>query len=312
MKNKLLVTVIVPAYNTEKYIDKCLDSLLHQSYQEIEVIMVDDGSKDNTCEICKKYAESDDRFWLIQKKNTGVSDSRNVGIGAAKGEFLTFVDSDDYVTTDYIETLVGAMKNAQLACAEYFFVKENQKYPHATELSSSEQKALSAVDAIDMLHRQDAFQGYLWNKIFLKDVIEKKNICFDSHVKIWEDMLFCLKYLTEIERVNYIGKPIYYYVQREKSAMNDKNIWEEHTQLVALDEMWKIVQKRKGPFYEYIRDFYANDLVGLLGKKFFQDRDSIAKTLKIIKSMGAHLSLKHKVKVILFQCKEIGMRMFPG
>ena len=155
-----------------------------------------------------------------------------------------------------------------------------------------------------MLHRPDAFQGYLWNKIFLREIIEKENICFDSRVKIWEDMIFCLKYLTKIESVNYIGKPVYYYVQRENSAMNDADIWKENTQLAALDEMWKITRNREGPFHDYIRDFYANDLAGLLGKPGFQDRDSIADTLKIIKSMRAKLSMKHKVKIMLFQCKK--------
>lgn len=304
MTNKSLVSVIVPAYNTEKYIDKCLDSLLHQSYREMEVIMIDDGSKDETGNICKKYVQADNRFRLIQKKNTGVSDSRNVGIQAAKGNFLAFVDSDDYVAKDYIGTLVGELENAQLACAEYFLVQGSQKHLHKAALAGTDRKALSAAEAIDMLHRPDAFQGYLWNKIFLREIIEKENICFDSRVKIWEDMIFCLKYLTKIESVNYIGKPVYYYVQRENSAMNDADIWKENTQLAALDEMWKITRNREGPFHDYIRDFYANDLAGLLGKPGFQDRDSIADTLKIIKSMRAKLSLKHKVKIMLFQCKK--------
>lgn len=310
MIKKPLVTIIVPAYNTEKYIGKCLDSILHQSYQEIEVIMIDDGSEDQTGNICRKYEMLDNRFRLIQKINTGVSDSRNIGIRFAKGKFMTFVDSDDYVTTDYIDTLVGETENAQLACAEYFLVKENQKYPHTTELAGKERKALSATDAIDMLQRKDAFQGYLWNKIFLREVIIKENIYFDPCVKIWEDMLFCLKYLTKIERVSYTGKPVYYYVQREDSAMNNNNIWKENTQLAALDEMWKIAKTREGPFHEYIKNYYANNLAGLLGKENFQDRDSIASTLKMIKSMDAHLSLKHKVKVMMFQCMEIGMGLF--
>ena len=106
MMKKPLVTVVVPAYNTEKYIDKCLQSLLNQSYREIEVIVIDDGSKDRTNEICKKYEQADSRFLLISKKNTGVSDTRNVGIHHAKGKFIIFVDSDDYVTNDYIDTLV--------------------------------------------------------------------------------------------------------------------------------------------------------------------------------------------------------------
>lgn len=310
MINKELVTVIIPAYNTEKYIEKCLDSLLQQSYPEIEVIMIDDGSKDKTGDICKKYAAQDNRFRLIQKKNTGVSDSRNVGIQEAKGKYLVFVDSDDYVAVDYIETLVEEMENVQLVCAEYFLVKEKQEYPHTTELERTEQKTLKAKDAINMLHREVAFQGYLWNKIFLREVIVKEKIYFDPRVKIWEDMLFCLKYLTKIECIKYVGKPIYYYVQRDNSAVHDDSIWKEHTQLVALDEMWKIVETWEGAFCEHVRDSYVNSLAGVLGKESFQDDDAIASVLKMIKSMEGHLSLKHKIKVLLFEFTEILRRRF--
>ena len=300
MMKKPLVTVVVPAYNTEKYIDKCLQSLLNQSYREIEVIVIDDGSKDRTNEICKKYEQLDSRFRLISKKNTGVSDTRNVGIHHAKGKFIIFVDSDDYVTNDYIDTLVREADTAQLVCAEYFLVNENQEECHKSELSSTDKKIMSANDAINMLQKQDAFQGYLWNKIFLRDIIINESIWFDSRIKIWEDMLFCLKYLMKIETVCYVGKPIYYYVQRSSSAMNN-NIWKENTQLVALNEMWKTSKSIEGPFREYIKNYYANDLAGLLGKENFQDRKSIVQTIKLIESMKAKLSFKHKAKVFIFK-----------
>lgn len=307
MIQKPLVTIIVPAYNTEKYIDKCLQSLINQSYHEIEVIMIDDGSRDATNKICKKYEQKDIRFKLISKKNTGVSDSRNVGIHYAKGEFIIFVDSDDYVAKDYVATLVKETYETQLVCAEYFLVDGNQEKNHIS-ISSGEKQIMSAVDAINMLQKQDAFQGYLWNKIFLRDVIINENIWFDSRIRVWEDMLFCLKYLTKIEYVCYIKKPIYYYVQRPSSAMHD-NVWKENTQFVALDEMWKIVKTMEGPFHEYIKNYYANYLVGVLGKENFQDKNSIIQTLTIVNDMKAKLTFKHKVKIMVYRCKKIFLEL---
>lgn len=312
MIKKPLVTLIIPAYNTEKYISKCLESVLEQSYQEIEIIVLDDGSQDETNEICQKYEEVDNRIILISKNNTGVSDTRNVGIHNAKGKYIIFVDSDDYVAPNYVEVLVreAESENVQMACAEYFWVKEKKESVHESKLFKNEKIIISGNDAINMLHEKNAFQGYLWNKIFLKSIITSENILFDSKIKIWEDMLFCLKYLTKIEKVVYVNKPIYYYVQRENSAINDDNVWNENTQSIALEEMWKIVSPMKGEFHDYIRDYYANDLVGILGKCGCQSEKTIEDILKKIDMLNANLSPKHKIKIKLFKCNRIIVRVF--
>ena len=303
MIKKPLVTVIIPAYNTEKYISKCLESILAQSYQELEIIVLDDGSEDETNKICQKYTEMDSRIVFISKENTGVSDTRNVGIHNAKGKYIIFVDSDDYVTPNYVEVLVKGVEteNVQMACAEYFCVKGEIESVHESMLLKDEKRIIRGIDAINLLHEKKAFQGYLWNKIFLKNIIINENILFDSKVKIWEDMLFCLKYLTKIEKVAYINNPVYYYVQRENSAINDENVWNENTQSIALEEMWKIVASMEGKFHNYIRDYYANDLAGILGKPRYQDKKTIKDVLEKIDELEADLSLKHKIKIELFK-----------
>ena len=294
------ISIIVPVYNIIEYLPRCVESLRKQTYDKIEILLVDDGSTDGTSALCDALAAEDVRIRVFHKQNGGSSSARNLGIQEATGEYLGFVDSDDYVTNDYIDTLVREVDTAQLVCAEYFLVNENREECHKSELSSTDKKIMSANEAINMLQKQDAFQGYLWNKIFLRDIIINENIWFDSRIKIWEDMLFCLKYLMKIETVCYVGKPIYYYVQRSSSAMNN-NIWKENTQLVALNEMWKTSKSIEGPFREYIKNYYANDLAGLLGKENFQDRKSIVQTIKLIESMKAKLSFKHKVKVFIFK-----------
>ena len=188
-----LVSIIIPAYNTEKYIVKCLKSLQVQTYDNIEVIIVNDGSIDQTQNIISAFIKTDKRFLLINQENAGVSSARNVGINVSTGNYLIFVDSDDYVAPDYVETLLTLMKlgNNELVCADYYKVKNGVVNSHSTDTQKVD--ILSRNDAIDLLHSDRYFQGYLWNKIFLKEIVTQNYISFDPEIKIWEDMQFCLK-----------------------------------------------------------------------------------------------------------------------
>lgn len=297
---RALVSVIVPAYNTEKYIEKCLYALKTQSYKEIEVIMIDDGSTDQTGKICEAYSRSDIRFKYIKKSNTGVSDTRNLGVQKADGEYIVFVDSDDYVQSDYIELLVNGLENynVQMACVEYKIVCENEEIVHCKKYRDI---LMKSGEAIDCLCDSNSFQGYLWNKIFIKDIIYKNNISFNKDVAIWEDMLFCLQYLTCISEVIYLHQVAYCYVQRNESAMNNPRIWERYTHIIALENMWDICKNIPGKFREYIRNFYANDLVGMLGKDVCCNKEDICATIKKIEELSGNLSLKHWVKLLIYK-----------
>lgn len=294
-----LVSVIVPAYNTEKYIEKCLYSLRRQTYNNIEVILIDDGSTDGTARICEKYKSEDTRFHFIKKINTGVSDTRNIGIQKSKGKYIVFVDSDDYVERDYIETLVNGIElySVQMACVEYKIVCDGIEKIHQ---NMEKDVLLNAESAINFLVNKDAFQGYLWNKIFVKDIIYDNNIMFDRNIKIWEDMLFCLKYLTCISEVAYLHQAVYCYVQRDESVMNNSVIWREYTHIIALENIWKVCKNIPGDFQEYIRNFYANDLAGLLGKDIYE-KENVLNVIKTIKQLHGKLSLKHRLKLIIFE-----------
>lgn len=295
---KELVSIVIPVYNSEKYIAKCLASLQSQSYDNIEVIIINDGSTDQTQKVIKDFIKTDKRFVLINKENAGVSSARNAGIQLAKGKYLIFVDSDDYVTSDYVETLLSLMqdKNNELACADYYIVERGAAYSQSSGTNKIE--VLRRIDAIDLLHNDHCFQGYLWNKIFLKDVIIQNSILFDPDIKIWEDMLFCLKYLVHVKKIVHINKAIYYYVNHSESVMNDKSIWNEYTQLKALEGMWELLQPYGGTFKEYIRNCYTNTLAGLLGKK---TRYSDKIMMRKIKELHGKLTAKHRIKVGLYK-----------
>lgn len=297
---KELVSVIVPAYNTERYIEKCLHALKTQTYKNIEVIVIDDGSTDGTSKICKRYSGNDERFIFVEKQNAGVSDTRNLGIHKARGKYIVFVDSDDFVSASYIETLIYGIEryNAQMACVEYKIVQGNDEIDHCKKNNVI---LLSSMQAIDCLCDSNSFQGYLWNKVFIKDIICKNNISFKNDVAIWEDMLFCLQYLTCISEVIYLPQAVYYYVQRSESTMNDARIWEMHTHLIALENMWAICKDIPGKFRDYIRNFYANELVGMLGKEACCDKAEVCATIKKVEELSGRLSLKHQIKLFLYK-----------
>lgn len=300
-KEKSLVSIIVPAYNTEKYIEKCLFSLQKQTYENCEILILNDGSEDTTAIIANRFQKKDSRFHVISKKNSGVSDTRNLGIEIAQGKYVIFVDSDDYVTDDYVQTLVETLEktDVQLVCANFFLVV-NEKVKGNTQLKN-DVEILKASEAIDMMADRDKYQGYLWNKIFKKEVLDNKNIRFDKTIKIWEDMLFCLKYMNHIDKVAYVKKSIYYYNVRENSAMTNKKIWNEYTQLKAIDEMWNLVQPYEGKFKKVIRDHYVENLVGMLGKEVCYSRQECKTAIAKVDELGGNLSLKHKIKLMVFK-----------
>ena len=296
--NRNLVTIIIPAHNSEKYIIKCLKSLQMQSYDNIEIIIINDGSTDQTQNLIDDFIKTDKRFCLINQENAGVSSARNHGIKLSKGKYLIFVDSDDYVAPDYVETLTTLMEqgNNELACADYYKVENGVVYSQSTATQKTD--VLSRADSINLLHNEQFFQGYLWNKIFLREIIIQNCISFDPEIKIWEDMLFCLKYLTYVEKIAHINKPIYFYVNHAGSAMNDKSVWNEYTQLKALEDMWELLQPYNGTFKDYIRNYYANALAGLIAKKTkYNDQDMICK----IKNLHGRLTMKHRLKVYLYK-----------
>lgn len=303
VSEKPLVSVIIPAYNTESYIGKCLKSVQTQTYENLEVLVIDDGSTDGTGAVCRRFAEADSRFRVLHKENSGVSDSRNLGLEQAEGKYLVFVDSDDHVKPDYVHTLVSEAEreDVQLVCGEFFFEEDGREVKHDSILGEGERMLLTRAEAIELLPNKGSFQGYICSKLFLLEVIRREKLRFDRNVKVWEDMLFCLEYLTRIQRVSYVGRPIYDYVQRSGSAMADEGVLNEFTQLTALEKMWQIAQPMQGAFHDYVRDSYALNLVAALGKPGFRDEASVKEVLEKTEALHAKLPVKHAMKRFIFR-----------
>ena len=213
------LSVIVPVYNVEKYINKCIDSVITAVNNiDGEIILVDDGSNDGSGSICDKYGDQFSFIKVIHSANKGVSSARNLGIDCAQGEYLVFVDADDYVEPNIYETLLADIEGREvdLVIADYYI-----NYP------SCEKKYRNLKSASSLHGRSEIIKCFLsgsqiGNNIF--DKIYKKNIVgdlrFDKNVRIGEDLLFIYQYLKKVDNVSWERQPLYHYVFRDESAMN--------------------------------------------------------------------------------------------
>lgn len=211
-----LVTVIIPVYNVEKYLDTCICSVLQQTYENWELILVDDGSTDHSPQICDNYANSDVRITVYHNSNYGASYSRNFGIDRSQGKYLTFIDSDDWIGKNYLSNLVQAIEqtDSDLAISSYYL-----EYADRSVLDSVDKRQLTGVLAKDLvkLYRLTAGPCY---KLYCRDVIRTKGIRFPLGRSYSEDRVFNYKYLRSIRRYCYIDTPQYHYRQWGDSSLS--------------------------------------------------------------------------------------------
>lgn len=212
------ISIIVPIYNVEKYIEKTIKTILQQSYENIEVLLINDGSTDNSKLICEKFCSLDKRVKLINKKNGGLSSARNVGIKYAKGELIVFIDGDDYIENDMMEKLYNAIKvsNADIAICNFDFVDDHEaviknEYVVRNQILSPE----------ECLHKLigDKYFYYVtaWNKMYKKDIFKKYQFPLG---KIHEDEFIIHHIFKDCKRITTIADTLYHYVQRNNSIMN--------------------------------------------------------------------------------------------
>lgn len=211
--DKTLVSVIVPVYNISDYILKCLKSIEKQSYSNLEIIVVDDGSTDKSGEICDEFAKGDRRAKVFHKKNGGLSEARNFGIKKAKGEIIALVDGDDFVEVDYIKTMYEAMVKDD---ADVVICGYNGIVPKEQTISGEEATE-------KLLVEQENLEIVAWNKLYKKSLFLKNDIFYPVGEK-HEDALTTYKILASAKKVSYVSKSLYHYVVRESSIMGQGDI----------------------------------------------------------------------------------------
>lgn len=216
-----MVSVILPVFNAERFLPQCLDSILRQTYQEWELIAVDDGSKDRSLEILKSYEKRDDRIHIISKKNEGVSIARNVALSQVCGEYIYFVDSDDIVMQDALSILIRTLEsnNATFVKSDFLPINEHGKQLFINKKQGIRRRYEGKIIDSEMFYSKilmDEF--FLWTCLFRRDIIEKNKIRFIPHCRLMEDATFIVEYLLHSSRNVYKDACVYGYRKYEGTA----------------------------------------------------------------------------------------------
>lgn len=208
---------VLPVYKVERYLEECVSSILRQKVSDFEIVLVDDGSPDGCPKICDRLKKEDSRIKVIHQKNSGVSAARNKGLKKASGEYILFVDPDDYIETNYLEIIDNNIKNYDLLIFSY-----NNLYQNKKTKAFGENSILTKEKAQEYLVEDNKYCGYLWNKVFKKSIIDEMNIKFDTSVSMCEDLLFVYQYMKFIKEAKLIDDAIINYRQRKSSAISKK------------------------------------------------------------------------------------------
>lgn len=295
---KDLITIVVPIYKVEKYLEKCINSILEQTYKNIEIIFVDDGSPDNCGKICDEYAKKDSRIKVIHKENGGLSDARNAGIEIATGKYITFVDSDDYITNDYIEYLYNLIKkyNVKLSICEVKTIWKNTKITENRELKSELLDSKAVFENL-LFHKGIEIAAYA--KLYLTELWKEYRF---PKGKAYEDTAIIYKLIEKAEKIAYGNKQCYYYVARLGSISKQKGFNKNEEDYIQNTEEMLNYIREKYPDIEVAVDryeLYAN----------FRILRMLIYTKPRLKQMEKEIIMKIKEKEKkVFSCKDTPKR----
>lgn len=260
-EKKIKVSIIIPVYNVEQYLRECLNSVVNQTLADIEIICVNDGSTDNSYEILKEYAAKDSRIILLNQENKGPSVARNIAITQAKGEYLGFVDSDDWVDLNYFEELYNVANkfNAEIACAGFRYVRKNRM--RIRKFFKSQQLIVNIEDKLKV--DNIPVQMYIWNKIFKREAWLKTGIMFPEG-RNFEDISILLKLLYYMGNLVTVPNVYYWYRQVSTSIVNTKSQKNREDYYNAKKELYDFADKHYIKL-DKTRQFKKIEYVKILG-----------------------------------------------
>ena len=249
-----LISIIVPVFNVEQYLERCITSIMNQTYHNIEIIMVDDGSTDQSGLICDKYVDIDPRIQVIHQKNLGPSEARNVAISKSIGRCIAFVDADDYVENDYIQYLYELMirNAADIACCNTLNFKKNKSV--GLRKKQNYEYIMNAEEALCQMLYEKNFSNSVWGKLYKREVIV--DILFPKG-KVFEDMYTTYKFILRSKNVVYGNSIKYYYMKHESSIMSTTK---SHDRMQVIDAENELIL--------YLTDKYPDALQAAYSKLF--------------------------------------------
>lgn len=300
-----LVSVIVPIYNAEKYITRCIESILQQTYKNIQLILINDGSTDNSLKICNHYKTLDKRIIVIDKENEGVSATRNYGISVAEGDYIGFVDSDDHIEEGMYETLVKRIKddNSEVAALTAYTINsvDNNKL-------LLRNNSINSSTALDYLLKL-AFPTSLWAYLYKKAIIQDTRLNEELH--FFEDFEFNLRILTKAKKISLCSDKFYNYITNEGSInsqrINDKKV----TSLDIYDYVYNLFSneksKRRLQYASFFRAHFLISIILSLSKSYVDAEEKYFRIVhenarKIITDIIISKHVPKKYKIIILMC----------
>lgn len=301
----MLVTIIIPAYNAESFIDRCMESVINQTYKDLQIIVINDGSTDNTLSVLKEYEKQDNRILVVDQENIGVADTRNHGLDVATGDYVLYVDSDDWIEQNMVETMVKALNEKEqvdiVVCgSDHAETKEEaEKSSHNIDIWSKE-KTIKEF----LIHRE--FQGMLWNKLIKRSLFD--GLRFDSSIGYAEDALVMWDVFNKNDKVAVITDKLYHHVLEKTSISHQRfspikydivKVWGKILKDVENDnniDNLVLTQERLA--------FYATFTLFEMYRASYVDNDEEAKLIAIIKKYkrlllkSSNISAKTKAFIV--------------
>lgn len=263
------ISIILPVYNAEKIIDRTINTIEKQSYNNFELIIINDGSTDHTKEICLQHSEKNPKIKYIEIENNGVSNARNLGVSMAKGEYICFIDSDDEYDSKFLETMVRQIEEKKLVVCAYDRI--NEKNGNIREIKVNKDINTKKIKQQIEILQSNLLFNQVWNKIYSKNIIKENNIKFDKNLSIGEDYVFNIEYIKYIESIEYIDKILYKYYTKETGL----SLLKRDNKLKIKLENWKKNKKlyiEKGWNLEYLYNQYIQICLAGISKFVFHKK----------------------------------------
>jgi len=319
---KPIVSIIVPVYNAQENIVRCIESILKQDFENFELILMNDGSKDASGSICDEYAVKDARIQVVHKENSGVSDTRNKAIAMAKGKYLQFIDSDDWITPDATGLMVrmAEEKNCEMVITDFYRVigeRLAQKGDIREDgLLTRKEFALYMMD-----NPADFYYGVLWNKLYRRDIIENNGLQMDENISWCEDFIFNMEYIRHVENVYALHVPVYYYVKTPGSLVSQgmsitKTIHMKKTVFKCYNEFYKDIfneedyEKRRRQVYRFLVDTAGDGMVppAILPGAMKLGNERVSVSVGISESAGIFLDAYRESKLLDRYLQTVALR----
>lgn len=292
MKNELKISIIVPIYNVEVYLRKCLDSIVNQTYKNLEIILVDDGSLDNCGRICDEYATNDERIKVIHKQNGGVSSARNAGLEIATGEYIGWVDSDDWIELDMFEYLV---KNAQTYKADITVCSRIEQYETKSIFRGWQQVEIyNTEQALELLLQDSLMQNYLWDKLWRRELFD--GIAFPEG-RTFEDVAIAHELFIKAKSIICLPEAKYNYWQRTNSIVYDNTLSNRIDHYIAAKLRYERMATEWPQFEQLLLSKCIASLVQVWCCYLFNPKEEQCKFRIQIEEMAAFAKVNYKAEL---------------